>query len=144
MALNSAVSDLDRPYAPTIGMVAGEASGDLLASLLLDAMSHRWPGLNAHGIGGPLMQSKGFKAQWQSEALSVFGFVDALKVYRSLSAIRQKLVAQWSKTPPDLFIGLDAPDFNFGLERQLKGAGVKTLHVVCPSFWAWRPKRVLT
>ncbi len=129
---------------PSFGMVAGEASGDLLASLLLEAMRQRWPHLDAHGIGGPLMQNKGFRAQWPSEALSVFGFVDALKVYFSLSAIRKKLVAQWLQSPPDLFIGLDAPDFNFGLERQLKSAGVKTLHVVCPSFWAWRPKRVET
>jgi lipid-A-disaccharide synthase len=129
---------------PTFGMVAGEASGDLLASLLLDAMRQRWPHFDAQGIGGPQMQAKGFKAQWPSEALSVFGFVDALKVYRSLSAIRQKLATQWIQSPPSLFIGIDAPDFNFGLERQLKSAGIKTLHVVCPSFWAWRPKRIDT
>jgi lipid-A-disaccharide synthase len=125
-----------------IAMVAGEASGDLLASLVLDKLKEHWPQLRAQGIGGSRMVRSGFEAQWPSEKLAVFGYLDALRVYRSLSRIRSGLVQQWTQKPPNLFIGFDAPDFNFGLERQLRQQGVKTLHVVCPSFWAWRPARV--
>jgi lipid-A-disaccharide synthase len=127
-----------------VAMVAGEASGDLLGASLLAAMRQRWPGLQASGIGGPRMVAEGFQARWPSEKLSVFGYIDALKVYRELSSIRNGLAQQWASQTPALFIGVDAPDFNFGLERRLHDAGVKTLHVVCPSFWAWRPHRVKT
>ena len=125
-------------------MVAGEASGDLLAASLLGAMKQRWPGLQVCGIGGPHMVAEGFEALWPSEKLSVFGYIDALKVYRELSSIRNRLAERWIAKRPALFIGVDAPDFNFGLEKRLHEAGVKTLHVVCPSFWAWRPHRVKT
>lgn len=127
-----------------VGVVAGEASGDLLAASLLSAVRQRWPELRACGIGGPHMAAEGFEALWPSEKLSVFGYIDALKVYRELSSIRNRLAERWTAKPPALFMGVDAPDFNFGLEKRLHEAGVKTLHVVCPSFWAWRPNRVNT
>ncbi|MEK8046057.1 lipid-A-disaccharide synthase [Ideonella margarita] len=130
------------PPAPRLGLVAGEASGDMLASLLLQGLQARWPGLSAAGIGGPKMQAQGFKAWWPSEKLSVFGYVDALLHLRELLAIRRALRDRLLADPPDLFIGVDAPDFNFGLETSLKAAGVKTVHFVCPSIWAWRPDRV--
>lgn len=125
-----------------VAMVAGEASGDLLAAQVILALKQQWPHINASGIGGPQMTAQGFKAEWPSEKLSVFGYWDALKVYRSLLKIRNQLANQCLANPPDLFMGVDAPDFNFGLEKKLKQAGIKTIHVVCPSIWAWRPNRV--
>lgn len=127
---------------PRLGLVAGEASGDLLASLLLKGLRERWPGAQAAGIGGPKMVEQGFEAWWPSSKLSVFGYVDALRHYRELvgirSALRDRLIAE----RPDLFIGVDAPDFNFGLETPLRQAGIRTVHFVCPSIWAWRGERV--
>lgn len=123
-------------------MVAGEASGDLLAAQVLSALQQQWPHLKANGIGGPKMMAQGFQANWPSEKLSVFGYWDALKVYRSLLQIRNQLAQQCLAAPPDIFMGVDAPDFNFDLEKKLKQAGIKTIHLVCPSIWAWRPQRV--
>jgi lipid-A-disaccharide synthase len=123
-------------------MVAGEASGDLLAGLLLQGLNARWPALQAAGIGGPRMQAQGFEAWWPSEKLSVFGYLDALLHYRELVGIRRALGDRIIAERPDVFIGVDAPDFNFGLEERLRGAGLKTVHFVCPSIWAWRGKRV--
>jgi lipid-A-disaccharide synthase len=128
--------------APRVAMVAGEASGDLLASLLLQGMKARWPGTQASGIGGPRLQAQGFEAWWPSEKLSVFGYVDALRHYRELVGIRSALGDRLIAERPDVFIGVDAPDFNFGLEERLRAAGVKTVHFVCPSIWAWRGHRV--
>jgi lipid-A-disaccharide synthase len=128
--------------APRVAMVAGEASGDLLAGLLLQGMKTRWPALQAAGIGGPRMQAQGFEAWWPSEKLSVFGYLDALLHYRELVGIRRALGDRIIAERPDVFIGVDAPDFNFGLEERLRGAGLKTVHFVCPSIWAWRGKRV--
>lgn len=125
-----------------IAMVAGEASGDLLAAQVLTALQKEWPHLTASGIGGPKMIAQGFEAQWPSEKLSVFGYLDALKVYRSLLKIRNQLADQCIASPPQLFMGVDAPDFNFGLEKKLRQSGIKTIHLVCPSIWAWRPNRV--
>ena len=133
-----------RNTAPRLAMVAGEASGDLLASLLLQGLAVRWPGLAATGIGGPLMQAQGFQAWWPSEKLSVFGYLDALRHYRELLGIRRQLRDRLLADRPDLFIGVDAPDFNFGLEAPLKAAGIRTVHFVCPSIWAWRGERVKT
>ncbi len=124
-------------------MVAGETSGDLLAGLLLDGLREKWPGVASFGIGGPRMQERGFDAWWNSERLAVHGYslelvqklLGILKIRRQL---RQKLLAD----PPDVFIGVDAPDFNLGLEGQLRAAGVRTVHFVCPSIWAWRAERV--
>lgn len=124
-------------------MVAGEASGDLLAGLLLEAMNQRWPDLRASGIGGPRMAAQGFKACWPHHKLSVHGFGwDVLLRYREIVGIRKQLLARLSRDKPDLFIGVDAPDFNLQLEENLRRQGVKTVHFVCPSVWAWRPERL--
>jgi lipid-A-disaccharide synthase len=128
--------------APRFGLVAGEASGDLLASLLLQGLRERWPGVQTAGIGGPRMLAQGFEAWWPSEKLSVFGYVDALRHYRELLGIRNALRDRLLADRPDVFIGVDAPDFNFGLETPLKAAGIRTVHFVCPSIWAWRGGRV--
>lgn len=125
-----------------IGMVAGEASGDLLAGLLMGGLQARWPGLQAVGIGGPRMAAQGFEAWWPSERLSVHGYVEALKVYRQLLALRRELGDRLLAHGPSAFVGIDAPDFNLGLESRLKAAGMKTVHFVCPSIWAWRGDRV--
>jgi lipid-A-disaccharide synthase len=123
-------------------MVAGEASGDLLAGLLLKGMQARWPELSAQGIGGPRMAAAGFEAWWPHHKLSVFGYVDALLNLREILSIRQQLATRLLAQRPAAFIGIDAPDFNFGLEQRLRAEGVKTIHFVCPSIWAWRAERV--
>lgn len=128
--------------APRVAMVAGEASGDLLASLLLQGLLPKWPQLSAVGIGGPRMVAQGFEAWWPSEKLAVFGYVDALRHYRELVGIRSQLRDRLMRERPDVFIGVDAPDFNFGLETPLRASGIRTVHFVCPSIWAWRGERV--
>ncbi|WP_245503501.1 lipid-A-disaccharide synthase [Aquabacterium lacunae] len=128
--------------APRMGMVAGEASGDLLAGLLLGGLKQRFPGMSAFGIGGPKMAAQGFDAWWPHHKLSVFGFVDALRHYRELSGIRDQLGDRLLAERPDVFVGVDAPDFNFGLERRLKEGGIRTVHFVSPSIWAWRGGRI--
>ena len=128
---------------PTIAMVAGEASGDLLAGLILQGMKSRWPELQTHGIGGPQMAQQGFNAWWPHHLLSVHGFSwELLRRYREILGIRNQLGDRLLTEKPDLFIGVDAPDFNLGLEARLKAQGIKTIHFVCPSIWAWRPERV--
>ena len=124
-----------------LAMVAGEASGDLLAGLLLDGLRRRWPGLQSMGIGGARMQAHGFDAWWPHDKLAVRGYVEVLKHYREISAIRDRLAERLLQERPPAFIGVDAPDFNLGLERRLKQAGIKTIHFVCPSIWAWRGGR---
>ncbi len=125
-----------------IAMVAGEPSGDLLASRLIAALKKHLPDATFYGIGGPRMQAQGFDAWWPMDALSVMGFVDALKNYREISGIRRQLKKRLLKERPDIFIGVDAPDFNLGLETGLKSAGVRTIHYVSPSIWAWRGGRI--
>jgi lipid-A-disaccharide synthase len=124
-----------------LGMVAGEASGDLLASLLLGGLKERWPALQGGGIGGPRMQAQGFEAWWPSDKLAVRGYVEVLRHYREIKGIRDQLADRLLADPPRAFIGVDAPDFNLGLEKRLKAAGIKTIHFVCPSVWAWRGGR---
>ena len=127
----------------TLGMVAGEASGDLLAGLLLDGLKERWPSIHAAGIGGPQMNRRGFDAWWPHDKLSVHGFGwEVLRRYREIVGIREQLKRRLLRQRPDLFIGVDAPDFNLDLEAALKAQGVKTVHFVSPSIWAWRPERV--
>ena len=129
--------------APRIAMVAGETSGDLLAGLLLDGMRALWPQLQAHGIGGAQMQARGFDAWWPSDTLAVHGY--SLELVRRLSeivGIRKQLRRRLLADKPDVFIGVDAPDFNLGLETDLRAAGTKTVHFVCPSIWAWRAERI--
>jgi lipid-A-disaccharide synthase len=128
--------------APRFAMVAGEASGDLLAGLLLDGLKARWPALTSCGIGGPKMAARGFEAWWPHDKLAVRGYVEVLKHYREIVGIRKQLAARLLAAKPDAFIGVDAPDFNLDLEAQLKAQGVKSIHFVGPSIWAWRGKRV--
>ena len=124
-------------------MVAGEASGDLLASLLLDGLRQRWPDASSMGIGGDRMQERGFDAWWQSERLAVHGYSwEVLARVAELLGIRKKLRQRLIAHPPSVFVGVDAPDFNLGLEAGLREAGIKTVHFVCPSIWAWRADRV--
>ena len=124
-----------------LAMVSGEASGDLLASLLLGGLKERWPALQTSGIGGPRMQAHGFDAWWPSDKLAVRGYVEVLSHYREIKGIRDQLAERLLGDPPLAFIGVDAPDFNLGLEKRLKTAGIKTIHFVCPSVWAWRGAR---
>ena len=128
--------------APTVAMVAGETSGDLLAGLLLDGLKTRWPDLQSFGVGGPHMVSRDFDAWWPSEKLAVRGYVEVLRHYRKIVGIRDQLKTRLLANPPDIFIGVDAPDFNLDLEFALKAKGIKTVHFVCPSIWAWRADRV--
>lgn len=124
-------------------MVAGETSGDLLAGLLLQGLRQRWPDLISAGIGGPQMANYGFDAWWPHHKLAVHGFGwEVLRRYREILGIRNQLQARLLAQKPDIFIGVDAPDFNLDLERNLRQQGVKTVHFVCPSIWAWRPERV--
>jgi lipid-A-disaccharide synthase len=127
---------------PSFGVVAGETSGDLLAGLLLDGLRARWPELRAGGIGGPQMGRRGFDVWWPSEKLAVRGYVEVLRHYREIVGIREQLKQKLLMQRPDLFIGVDAPDFNLDLEAGLKAAGIKTVHFVSPSVWAWRAERV--
>ena len=131
--------------APHIAMVAGETSGDLLAGLLLEGLNARWPALKSAGIGGTQMARRGFEAWWPSEKLAVRGYVEVLRHYREISGIREQLKKRLLTGPgqrPDIFIGIDAPDFNLGLEAALKAEGIKTVQFICPSIWAWRADRV--
>lgn len=127
---------------PQVCIVAGEASGDLLGSLLIDAL--RQAGIEAEfgGIAGPKMQASGARSWFPMEALSVRGYVEALGGLRRILGIRKALRNRLLVRPPRLFIGVDAPDFNLSLEADLKRAGVATVHFVGPSVWAWRPKRI--
>ena len=128
---------------PRFALVAGETSGDLLAGLLLKGMRQRWPELHSTGIGGPRMIAQGFEAWWPSEKLAVRGYVEVLRHYREILGIRNQLRERLLAGPrPDVFIGVDAPDFNLDLEASLKASGVRTVHFVCPSVWAWRAERI--
>ncbi|MGZ8259215.1 MAG: lipid-A-disaccharide synthase [Caldimonas sp.] len=127
---------------PRFAMVAGEASGDLLAGSLLAALRARWPSLVADGIGGPRMAEQGFVAWWPHDKLSVRGYFEVLGHFREILAIRNGLVERLLAERPDAFIGVDAPDFNLGVELKLKAAGIRTVHFVSPSIWAWRGGRI--
>ena len=125
-----------------LAMVAGETSGDLLAGLLLGGLRRRWPAMHAAGIGGPRMAEHGFDAWWPHDKLAVRGYVEVLRHYREIIGIRRQLKDRLLREPPRLFVGVDAPDFNLDLEADLRAAGLKTVHFVCPSVWAWRPERI--
>jgi len=137
----SSVEGLD-PGPLRLALVAGEASGDLLGGLMLQGLKARWPDLQAVGIGGPKLVAQGLDAWWSHERLAVFGYVDAIGRLPELLRIRRRLGDRLLRDRPSVFIGVDAPDFNFGLEMRLREAGIKTVHFVCPSIWAWRGERV--
>lgn len=123
-------------------MVAGEASGDLLGAHLIAALAARRPELRFAGIGGPKMQAEGFDSFYPMEKLSVRGYAEVLRHYREITGIRRRLAARLVEARPSVFIGVDAPDFNLDLERNLKSAGIPTVHYVSPSIWAWRAGRM--
>ncbi len=127
---------------PTIAIVAGEASGDLLGSHLISALKAHRQDIQFFGIAGPKMQSAGAKTLYPMERLSVRGYVEVLKHLPGLLKLRRDLLKQIIAAKPDLFIGVDAPDFNFWLEKKLKKAGIPTIHYVSPSIWAWRGGRM--
>ena len=133
----------DHAPALRVGMVAGEASGDLLAGRLIQSMQARWNTLTVCGIGGPQMVSHGMQAWWPQDKLAVHGFSwELIRRYREIVGIRRQLRDRLIADPPDVFIGVDAPDFNLALEADLRASGTKTVHFVCPSVWAWRPQRM--
>lgn len=126
-----------------VALVAGEPSGDLLGASLLGGLQARLPASSRYyGIGGPRMSAVEFDAHWPMEKLAVRGYVEALKHIPEILRIRGELKRQLLAEPPDAFVGIDAPDFNFGLEQALRGAGIPTIHFVCPSIWAWRGGRI--
>jgi lipid-A-disaccharide synthase len=129
-----------------IALVAGETSGDLLAGLLIGGLKTRWPALQTYGIGGARMIEQGFAAWWSSDKLAVRGYIEVLRHYWEIVGIRKqlksRLLAQDGADRPNVFIGVDAPDFNLDLARDLREQGVKTIQFVSPSIWAWRGERI--
>jgi lipid-A-disaccharide synthase len=125
-----------------VAMLAGEASGDLLGSRLLQALRSRYPRLTAYGIGGPRMQACGFDSWYPMEQLAVRGYVEVVRSLPRLLRLRSQLKGRLLRDRPDIFIGVDAPDFNLALESKLKAAGIPTVHYVSPSIWAWRGERI--
>ncbi|MEM7408057.1 MAG: lipid-A-disaccharide synthase [Pseudomonadota bacterium] len=127
---------------PDIVVAAGEASGDLLGGGLIRALRKRRPDLRIEGIAGPAMQAAGCRSVYPLERLSVMGFAEVAGRYLGLMRDRRRLAARWRKARPRVFVGIDAPDFNLGLARQLREHGVRTVHYVSPSVWAWRRYRI--
>ena len=135
----------DRTTLPKLACVAGEPSGDLLAAPVLSALNQipDMVGLEVYGIGGPRMQAEGMRSDWPMETLSVRGYVEAIKQLPAILKLRKELIAHMlGEGRPDVYLGIDAPDFNLGVELQLRKAGIPTLHLVSPSIWAWRAGRI--
>ncbi|MBI2970671.1 MAG: lipid-A-disaccharide synthase [Gammaproteobacteria bacterium] len=127
---------------PRIGIVAGEPSGDVLAARLLSELRGRCPGLEAVGVGGPQLAAAGCRILQSMDKLAIMGIAEVIGSYAGLVRLRRSLVDHFRGHPPDVFIGVDAPDFNLDLELALHRSGIKTVHYVSPSIWAWRQKRV--
>lgn len=127
-----------------IGLVAGETSGDLLGAGLIRAIRLRYPDAVFEGVAGPDMLAAGCNPWGDASELAVFGLIEPLMHVPRLLTLRRSLIRRWRDSPPDVFVGIDAPDFNFGLEKALKKSGVATVHYVSPSIWAWRAGRIET
>ena len=125
-----------------IGIVAGEVSGDQLGSGLIRALQALDPGVRLEGVAGPAMRKAGCEAWEDAETLSVMGLVEPIKVLLRLLRLRRSLIRRWLENPPDVLVGIDAPDFNLGLEQALRKRGITTVHYVSPTVWAWRQGRV--
>jgi lipid-A-disaccharide synthase len=128
-----------------LGLVAGEPSSDWIGALIYEGVKQHLAGqfnFTAEGIAGERLSKAGVQALYPSDALAVRGYVEVLKHYRRILGIRNELRDRWMQQPPSLMMGVDAPDFNLGLELQLRQHGVKTVHAVCPSIWAWRAERI--
>jgi lipid-A-disaccharide synthase len=125
-----------------IAMVAGEPSGDVLAAGMVAELKRLYPDAIIEGIGGPNMQAQGFHSLFDMETLSVMGLVEVLSHLPAILKVKKALLAYFSDNPPDIFVGIDAPDFNLRVEKELKSNGIKTIHYVSPTIWAWREKRV--
>ncbi|MBL8521911.1 MAG: lipid-A-disaccharide synthase [Betaproteobacteria bacterium] len=125
-----------------VGVVAGEASGDVIGALMIRALKARWPELEFVGIAGPKMQAAGATSWYPMEKLAVRGYLEVLKSLRELLSMRAELGRRMIEARPALFVGIDAPDFNLKLERRLKQAGIPSVHYVSPSIWAWRGERI--
>lgn len=125
-----------------VGLVAGETSGDQLGAGLIRELRKLVPDLECEGVAGPLMQKAGCETWESADALAVFGLIEPLRHIPRLLRLRRLLLRRWTENPPDVFVGIDAPDFNLGLEKKLRAAGVPTVHYVSPSVWAWRQRRI--
>ncbi|MDA0707047.1 MAG: lipid-A-disaccharide synthase [Proteobacteria bacterium] len=125
-----------------IALVAGEASGDLLGAGLIRAIREKFPAAEFQGVAGPAMVAAGCKRLADSESLAVMGLIEPLTEIPRFLRLRRGLIQRWRAAPPDVFVGIDAPDFNLGLEKALRKSGIRTVHYVSPSIWAWRAGRI--